>query len=635
MAWRKTGVATLLVLLVGCGGGPTDSDGAVASGTTVTAADLAPPTTGAPEAEGSDTPAVQEVEDDMTPSPTAPPVQDETNESEETDKPESGVARPESDSGPPAVPNQDGTEVADAEATTDGDRETLPEPGLPPEGWDPSVLLNTPGPVTQCLDTGLGGSRAMAMGRGEMWPTERDLAIINYCLTAGAGPQGGGNPDGPPPDGPPPADSPTTGNQPTDSQFGSGASQPPQGWDPSVFSNTPGPVTQCLDTGLGGSRAMAMGRGEMWPTERDLAIINYCLTAGVGPQGGGNPDGPPPDEPPPDDGPPPDDSFPCNSEDLTLDFVDLGWPITYETPGLPAGLTPLVDGMDQGIKFIADPTSMLLEDRRVRLFFEGDGERSWLSTTPAQTPYGILQFIPDTPYQLLGGDGRARHDLAWRRIIPLEDGRHRMFARTPSSIFSFVSDDGVVFSQEPGTRLSLENLGLTSFRGYEIGFGGYDIVATDTGWRIYVDYQLGFGADGSSPSNEDRDDFTSRIHSASSTDMLTWTVDSGERVGANSGVRGFTDADRDRGDGGPLRTPARISLSSVERRPSGDYLLVFTVGDSACALISSDGLGFSGWSHPVEAGVGDQDKLHVGNGEYLLFGTKSEFGIPMGYLRLD
>jgi len=53
----------------------------------------------------------------MTPSPTAPPVQDETNESEETDKPESGVARPESDSGPPAVPNQDGTEVADAEAT--------------------------------------------------------------------------------------------------------------------------------------------------------------------------------------------------------------------------------------------------------------------------------------------------------------------------------------------------------------------------------------------------------------------------------------------------------------------------------------------------------------------------------------
>ena len=540
MAWRKTGVATLLVLLVGCGGGPTDSDGAVASGTTVTAADLAPPTTGAPEAEGSDTPAVQEVEDDMTPSPTAPPVQDETNESEETDKPESGVARPESDSGPPAVPNQDGTEVADAEATTDGDRETLPEPGLPPEGWDPSVLLNTPGPVTQCLDTGLGGSRAMAMGRGEMWPTERDLAIINYCLTAG-----------------------------------------------------------------------------------------------VGPQGGGNPDGPPPDEPPPDDGPPPDDSFPCKSEDLTLDFVDLGWPITYETPGLPAGLTPLVDGMDQGIKFIADPTSMLLEDRRVRLFFEGDGERSWLSTTPAQTPYGILQFIPDTPYQLLGGDGRARHDLAWRRIIPLEDGRHRMFARTPSSIFSFVSDDGVVFSQEPGTRLSLENLGLTSFRGYEIGFGGYDIVATDTGWRIYVDYQLGFGADGSSPSNEDRDDFTSRIHSASSTDMLTWTVDSGERVGANSGVRGFTDADRDRGDGGPLRTPARISLSSVERRPSGDYLLVFTVGDSACALISSDGLGFSGWSHPVEAGVGDQDKLHVGNGEYLLFGTKSEFGIPMGYLRLD
>ncbi len=169
----------------------------------------------------------------------------------------------------------------------------------------------------------------------------------------------------------------------------------------------------------------------------------------------------------------------------------------------------------------------------------------------------------------------------------------------------------------------------------EVGFAGYDIVATDSGWRTYVDYQLGFGPNGASPSTEDQDDFTSRIHSASSTDMLVWTVDAGERVGASSGVRGFSDADRNRGYDGPLRTAARINLSSVERRPSGDYLLVFTLGDDSCVVASTDGLRFGEWASPADKGVGSQDKLDMSDGDYLTFGTASGTGIPMGHLRLD
>ena len=246
-----------------------------------------------------------------------------------------------------------------------------------------------------------------------------------------------------------------------------------------------------------------------------------------------------------------------------------------------------------------------------------------------------MSFAPEAEYQLLGTDGLARHDLAWRRVFPLPDGRYRMFARSTSTIFSFISVDGLEFNQESGTRLTLDDFEMSTFRGFEVGFAGYDAVATDDGWRMYVDYQLGFGPGGTSPSNEDRDDFTSRIHSAISSDMLTWTVEPGERVGATSSVRGFTDADRDRGDGGPLRTPARISLSSVERRPAGDFLLLFTIGDEACAVTSPDGLQFTEWASATARGAGHQDKLSLGGGEFLIFGTSSEFGIPMGHLRVD
>ena len=431
------------------------------------------------------------------------------------------------------------------------------------------------------------------------------------------------------------------GDPPREYPEESASPEPPEGWDPSVLSNTPGPVTQCLDSMLGGSRVMALARSEVWPSHQEMEIVGGCLNlAGGGPQDRNGPDDdrgradegePDPDNSPP----PPDDAWPCLGDPISMTYVDLGWPITYATPGLPDGLTPLVDGMDQGIKFIADPTSVLLPDGHVRLFFEGDGDKAWRSTTPVRSPYGTLDFEPEAGYQLLGDDGQPRHDLAWRRIFPLPDGRTRMFARTTSTIFSFLSDDGLRFTQEAGTRLTLADVDLTTFRGFEVGFAGYDIVATDDGWRLYVDYQLGFGPNGASPSNEDRDDFTSRIHSASSTNMLAWTVDPGERVGSSSGVRGFSDADRDRGDGGPLRTAARISLSSVERRPSGGYLLSFTLGDDSCVVGSTDGLQFDEWASPADTGFGHQDKLDLGNGDLLVFGTASGTGIPMGHLRLD
>ena len=408
---------------------------------------------------------------------------------------------------------------------------------------------------------------------------------------------------------------------------------PPLGWDPSVLANTPGPVTQCLDAGLPRGRVAALAGGEVWPTGEDSPVIKRCLALDQdGPSGDDRADD---NRPSGDSGPPVNDDWPCLGNPLTLTYTDFGWPITYNTLGLPAGLTPLVDGMDQGIKFIADPTSVLLADNHVRLFFEGDGDKAWRSTAPAAPPFGLMDFEPEAEYQLLGEDGQARHDLAWRRIFPLSDGRYRMFARSTSTIFSFISLDGLEFIQEAGTRLTLDDLDMSTFRGFEVGFAGYDVVAIDGGWRMYVDYQLGFGPGGASPSNEDRDDFTSRIHSARSPDMLIWTVESGERVGATSSVRGFSEGDRDRGDGGPLRPAARISISSVERLPAGGFLLVFTIGDESCSVTSPDGLEFAEWASATARGVGHQDKLSLGGGEFLVFGTSSEFGIPMGHLRFD
>ena len=473
----------------------------------------------------------------------------------------------------------------------------------------------------------------MALARGEVWPSAEDIPVLERCLALD---QNGLS------------DNEGTGHD-EDAGHDEGAGQDegaghdegttaigeaPPGWDPSVLANTPGPVTQCLDSGLPRGRVMALARGEVWPSDEEIPILERCLALN---QNGPSDEATGPDDnrPRDDDGPPTDDGWPCLGNPLSITYTDFGWPVTYDTPGLPDGLTPMVDGMDQGINFIADPTTMLLADNHVRLFFEGDGDKAWRSTTPAMAPYGLMNFEPEAEYQLLGASGLARHDLAWRRVFLLPDGRYRMFARSTSTIFSFISFDGLEFTQESGTRLTLDDLEMSTFRGFEVGFAGYDVVATDDGWRMYVDYQLGFGPGGTSPLNEDRDDFTSRIHSARSSDMLTWTVEPGERVGATSGVRGFTDADRDRGDGGPLRTPARISLSSVERRPAGDFLLVFTIRDQSCVVTSPDGLQFTGWASATPSGTGGQDKLSLGGGEFLIFGTNSEFGIPMGHLRLE
>ena len=154
---------------------------------------------------------------------------------------------------------------------------------------------------------------------------------------------------------------------------------------------------------------------------------------------------------------------------------------------------------------IADTSTIRLTDGRWRMFVSAPGGliRSAISNDG-------LSFSVEPGNRIAGGGPR---------LVRIDDGRMRMFYGNGSTITSAISsDEGVTWTAE-GVRLTAASAGYPAItQPGVVRLGGV--------WRMYFSdgSQLGTGI--------------SAIKSASSTDMLNWTVDAGIRIGPGSTLAG-------------------------------------------------------------------------------------------------
>ena len=151
---------------------------------------------------------------------------------------------------------------------------------------------------------------------------------------------------------------------------------------------------------------------------------------------------------------------------------------------------------------IFDTGIIRLTDGRWRLYYSGSNIiRSAISNDG-------LSFSLESGTRLPGGNPYP---------VRLDDGRIRMFYSPNALGFgsAISTDDGLTFTVESGVRLTAAAAGFDSITNPAI-------VSTSNGWRAYF-------------SNGQAGTFTPyAIKSATSTDMLNWTMDGGVRIGAGS-----------------------------------------------------------------------------------------------------
>jgi hypothetical protein len=158
---------------------------------------------------------------------------------------------------------------------------------------------------------------------------------------------------------------------------------------------------------------------------------------------------------------------------------------------------------------MADTTTLRLNDGRWRMFlFAGQGYRSAISSDG-------LTFTMEDGNRLAQGAGQSR-------VLRLDDGRVRMYHLSGNGIGSSISsDEGLTFVAE-GERINNGVAGLSRV-------SGPGIARTPDGrWRMYFS-ELDVPGAAVVPLP---------MKSAWSTDLLTWTMDAGVRIGPGATLSG-------------------------------------------------------------------------------------------------
>ena len=165
----------------------------------------------------------------------------------------------------------------------------------------------------------------------------------------------------------------------------------------------------------------------------------------------------------------------------------------------------------------ADISAAVLPDGRIRLYaFVNFGQFGIGSIRSAISQDGIhftaepgIRVCEDT-----GGCGQTR-------VVPLPGGGWRLFFTSFNGIASATSSDGMTFVRDPGTRITVAQAGISPPQFMTVG----SVIGLATGgYRMY--FSSSWALAGPPPPD--------RILSATSADMLTWTMDPGVRVGPDS-----------------------------------------------------------------------------------------------------
>lgn len=157
-------------------------------------------------------------------------------------------------------------------------------------------------------------------------------------------------------------------------------------------------------------------------------------------------------------------------------------------------------------------SAVRLTDGRIRLYMYADGRGtvSALSITSDG-----LTFVPEPGARLPEGSGGQV------RAVVLADGSIRLFATYGNGLTSWLSKDGLTFTQESGFRLTNTAAGFAA----TTATSGPAVAALSGGrYRMYFS---DLPRPGETPGGH-------LVKSAVSTDMLTWTVEAGVRLGTGA-----------------------------------------------------------------------------------------------------
>ncbi len=192
-------------------------------------------------------------------------------------------------------------------------------------------------------------------------------------------------------------------------------------------------------------------------------------------------------------------------------FTDLGLVLSATDAGQSDPMAP-----------VANPTALWLNDGRVRLFFTnaGTGIGSAISDDGLTFSYEDIRIS--------GSDARNQGaQLGPSRIYRLADGRFRLYVgSSQTGIHSFVSsDEGETFTLEAGERITQEEAGMDAIQKLSI------VPTPDGNYRGYFGPAPQHGdsaGDGGRKTGGPPDHW---LLSAISSDLLTWEVEEGVRIG--------------------------------------------------------------------------------------------------------
>ena len=302
-------------------------------------------------------------------------------------------------------------------------------------------------------------------------------------------------------------------------------------------------------------------------------------------------------------------------EESRYTFTDLGIVLTAQDAGNSNPMAPM-----------ANPSSLLLSDERVRMFFTnaGAGIGSAISSDGISFEYeGIRISGPEAMNQ--------GANLGPLRVHRLPDGRMRLFVgSSQTGVQSFISnDEGESFSIEPGERITQSDADMLAIQKLSI------IPMPDGRWRGYFGPAPQHGEPGSPPSPGGPPDHW--LRSATSSDLFEWRLDPGVLIG--TGAPHLTASAREVSP--LLRTDGCVTLFYQLNKPQDagihDFTGVAVIGYST----SADGMTFR--KQFVLINVRDPagpDVLRLSDGTYLMYHDSTDYagyghGIRVGRLEFN
>lgn len=283
----------------------------------------------------------------------------------------------------------------------------------------------------------------------------------------------------------------------------------------------------------------------------------------------------------------------------------------YEYSYIGKIITQSSTGITSGV--IGDSSALLLPDGKVRIYFGWtDGIKSATSTTRLASPYTDAKFELDSGTRISGRYGHPR-------ILKVNDNSYKLYVRIDDKMHSFNSTDGLAFTDD-GEIFSASTIGFNTLT-------GPGVVKTSSGYRLYVSNIL---TDEEMTRAEGRSDLF--VKSLVSSNLSSWTIEDGVRLGKGSNIAGFI-AD-DQGKYGQAEHPSAIVNSA------GEVMVAFRGTNVTCFSTSTDGLAFT---QPIlissetadgdNFAGGDPDIIELDSSTYLVTGTGGG-NTPEGHIKM-